>query len=85
MQINLKRAVEFLQIKTLLNNFAYKLMNKIKKMDISIQKCVYNNISQCQGIEQSWGVVIESMKAIISALGIGLLWSAVTNSVKFAG
>ena len=85
LQLNLKGAVEVMQIKTLLNNFAHNLMNKIKGMNINGQKCVYDNISQCQGIDQSWGVVIDSIKAIITALGIGSVITAVTNTVEFIG
>ena len=38
LQLNLKGAVEFMQIKTLLNNFAHKLMSKIKEINIKGRK-----------------------------------------------
>ena len=85
LQLNLKGAVETMQIRILLRDFAHKLMSTIKEMDINVQKCVYNNISQCQGIDQSWGVAIDSMKAIITALGIGSLITAISNIVEFVG
>ena len=85
LQLNLKGAVEIMQIRTLLSDFAHKLMSIVKEININAQKCVYDNISQCQGIGQSWGVVIDSMKAIITALGIGSLVTALSNTVQFVG
>ena len=85
LELNLKGGVEITQIRTLLSDFAHKLMSIVKEININAQKCVYDNISQCQGIGQSWGVVIDSMKVIITALGIGSLVTALRKTVQFVG